>query len=49
MDKSNKEIALELLAAYIGGKAAAGKDPTDQDLREAYRQFSSFVKSLPSS
>lgn len=48
MDKSNKELALELLAAHITGRLAAGSyEPSTSDLRQQYKEYLEFVKNLP--
>lgn len=47
MEKTNKELALELLAAHITGRLAAGSnEPSTSELRQQYNEYLSFVKSL---
>ena len=49
MDKSNKELAIQLLAAYIQGmlEGENGHMPEESDLENQYKKFLTLVKRLP--
>lgn len=48
MAKSDKELAIELLAAYINGKASQEgiSNPSSNDLVDLYNEFLQAVKKM---
>ena len=48
MDKSSKELAIELLAGYIAGISSTDSfDLDNEKLKQKYEQYLELVKSLP--